>query len=106
MTVAEFQERWMQARDLKALKDLAPSQLVDVQVQSTFAGRFFTSFEVVLELKPDDFEILINALEMWIGNEHDDLHEMGDEEPNKASRQERVTKAEQLQRALELKAGW
>jgi hypothetical protein len=45
---------------------------------------------------PDERDIILQALEMWIGNEHDDIHEMGDDEPNKADRERRVRDAETL----------
>lgn len=49
MTVGEFKQRWMQARALEALQNVEESRVVEVMVLSTFAGRFFTSWQLVEE---------------------------------------------------------
>lgn len=50
----------------------------------------------IVNFTKDELDIIANALEMWIGNEHDDIHEMSDDDEGRGERQTRVALAELL----------
>lgn len=57
-------------------------------------------------MTPDERAIIVEALEMWIGNEHDDIHEMAEDDDGKSERQRRVQVAEALFNTLAAEGGY